>query len=81
MSYWHTITPEAATHMALNPIAGTTGNFTQIAGTTVARSTTYSFYGAYSYRVQSDADDEGMQLTLSALTNADHYVTFFVRGT
>ena len=81
MSYWNIIKPEAATNMVLNPIAGTTGNFTQIAGTTVSRSTTYSFYGAYSYRIESDADNEGMQLTLSALTNADHYVTFFVRGT
>ena len=81
MSYWNIIKPEAAKNMAKNPIAGTTGNFTQIAGTTVSRSTTYSFYGAYSYRIESDADNEGMQLTLSALTNAAHYVTLFVRGT
>jgi hypothetical protein len=81
MSYWKIIKPEAATNKVLNPIAGTTGNFTQLAGTTVSRSSTYAFYGVYSYRIESDADNEGISLTLSTLTNAAHYITLFVRGT
>ena len=51
MSDWKYIRPESTTNYCLNPSAETTGNFTAEAGTTVTRSTTYSHYGLYSYRV------------------------------
>jgi hypothetical protein len=80
MSDWKIIVPEATTNKVLNPSAETTGNYSAV-GATVTRSTTYSKYGANSYRVQSAADNQGMTLTLSALANATHYVTLLVRGT
>ena len=80
MSDWKYIRPEETTNYCLNPSAETTGNYTAEAGTTVARSTSDAFYGITSYRVQSNADDEGVELTLSALSNAVHYVTIRVSG-
>ncbi len=81
MSDWAIIVPEATTNKVLNPSAETTANFAAHAGTTVDRSTTYSFRGRYSYRVQANANGEGVDFTLSALSNAIHYATLLVRGT
>ena len=81
MSNWKVVVPEATTNKALNPSAGTTGNFAAAGGATVSRVTTYGRYGLYSYRVQSAGDNQGMTLTLSVLANAIHYVTLRVRGT
>jgi hypothetical protein len=81
MSDWKLITPEATINYVMNPSAELTGNFAAEAGTTVTRSTTYQHYGLYSYRVETNADNEGIEFTLSALTNAIHYVTMRVRGT
>lgn len=81
MSDWKVIAPEVTTNMVLNPSAETTGNFAAAGGATVTRVTTYQRYGLYSYRVQTAANNEGMTLTLSALSNAVHYVTLRVRGT
>lgn len=47
----------------------------------VTRSTAYSYRGRYSYRVQANIADTGIELTLSSLANAVHYVTMMVRGT
>jgi hypothetical protein len=81
MSDWKVITPQATTNMVLNPSGETTGNFAAEAGTTVTRVTTYQHYGLYSYRVETNANNEGVEFTLSTLTNAIHYVTVRVRGT
>jgi len=81
MSDWKIIVPEGAQNYVENPSGETTGNFTQLPGTVVARSTTYSFFGLYSYRVQCNANNEGISLTLSALPNDIAYVTMRVRGT
>ena len=81
MSDWKYIKPEATTNYVKNPSAETTGNFAAEGGTTVTRSTTYSHYGLYSYRVQCNNNNEGAEITLSALSNAIHYVTLRVRGT
>lgn len=81
MSNFKIVVGEQTQNMALNPSAETTGNFAAEAGTTVTRSTTYQKYGLYSYRVETNADNEGIEITLSALTNAIHYVTLLVRGT
>jgi hypothetical protein len=81
MSDWKVIVPVATTNMVLNPSAETTGNFAATAGATVTRVTTYQHYGLDSYRVETNANNEGIELTLSALTNAIHYVTVRVRGT
>ena len=81
MGNWQIIQPEAATNAALNPVAGTTGNFATLGGATATRSSTYAMFGLYSYRVQTSGDDEGISLTLAALDNADQYVTVRERGT
>ena len=47
----------------------------------LTRSTTYQKYGVYSWRMQTDADNEGAVFALDTLTNAAHYVTMRVRGT
>lgn len=81
MSDWKIDIPEATTNKALNPSGEITGNFAAEAGTTVTRVTTFQHYGLYSYRVETNANNEGIQFTLSALANAIHYVTVRVRGT
>ena len=79
---WDIVVPEVSINMALNPVGGDTDNIAAAAGTTVTpKSTTYSYLGPYSTRVEVNADNEGAQFTLSALTNAIHYVTVRVRGT
>lgn len=81
MSNFKIVVGEATTNYVLNPSGETTGNFAAEAGTTVTRSTTYQKYGLYSYRVETNANNEGIQFTLSALSNNIHYVTMLVRGT
>lgn len=78
---WRIIQPVGSTNYVLNPSAEGTTNYAALAGTTVTLSTTYQKYGLYSYRVETNADNEGMTLTLSALANANHFVTMRVRGT
>jgi len=80
VSDWKIIVPEATENMVLNPSGETTSNYAALGGGTVTRSTTYSKWGVYSYRVQTAADSDGMSLTLDALENASHYATAFVRG-
>lgn len=77
---WRIIQPLASTNEVLNPSAEITGNFSAVNGATVTRSTAFQKYGLYSYRVQPGASGEGMDLDLSTLTNAHHYVTVRVRG-
>jgi hypothetical protein len=79
-SPWRVAVSEATQNKTLNPSAETTGNYAALAGTTVTRATTYQHYGLYSYRVETNADDEGMTLTLATLANATHFVTLRVRG-
>lgn len=81
MGNWFVILPTAGTNMVLNPVAMGTGNYTQRAGTTVTQSTTYSYLGYKSYRVETNADAEGIDLVLAALSNAIHQVSVRVRGT
>lgn len=81
MSDWKVIAPVATTNRVLNPSFETTGNFAAEAGTTVTRVTTFQHYGLYSARVETNANNEGIEITLSALANAIHYVTVRVRGT
>jgi len=87
MSNWKVVVPHGTTNKALNPSAETTGNYAAVNNsgtTTVSRSTTYQKYGVYSYLVTvglAVAGGDGLNLTLSALINAIHYVSFFVRGT
>jgi len=75
MSDYKVIVPEGTTNFALNPSAEIAGNFAALAGTTATRETTYQHYGLYAYRVQTNANNEGITLTLSALANTIHYVT------
>jgi len=81
MSDWKLVVPEGMTNKVLNPSAETTGNYTAESGTTVTRSSSYSKYGLYSFRVQCNANNEGVRFTLGTLANAAHYVTLRVRGT
>lgn len=81
MSYFKIIVGESTINYTLNPSGETTGNFAAGGAATVTRSTTYQKYGLYSYRVQTNGDDQGIEITLSALSNAIHYVTLLMRGT
>ena len=81
MSYFKVIEAEATTNFALNPAWRLDANYAAEAGTTVSQSATYSKYGAYSLRVQCNANDEGAEITLSALANAIHRVTMRIAGT
>lgn len=74
------VIPEEDQNYILNPSAETTGNFAALAGTTVTRVTTYQKYGLYSYEVNSNADNEGISLTLLAYPNAMAYVAVRARG-
>lgn len=81
MSDWKIVVPESTLNRCLNPSAETTGNFAALAGTTVTRVTSFQNYGLNSYRVETNADNEGETFDLSALANAIHYVTVRVTGT
>lgn len=80
VSTWQLIKPAATTNYTTNPSAETTGNFAATGSATITRSTTYQKYGLYSYRVQTTATNTGLSVTLSALTNAPHWMTARIRG-
>lgn len=71
---------EATTNMVLNPSAETTGNFGAIGTATATADATYSLYGSQAYKVITAAANDGIFLTLSALTNAINYATVYTRG-
>lgn len=75
------VSPIEAQNYVLNPSAETTGNFAAVAGTTVNRMTSYQKYGIYAYEVDTNADNEGITLTLLAFASEPAYVTMRVRGT
>lgn len=74
------IVEKAATNQVLNPVAGGAANFGNIAGGTFAQSEVKVLEGQYSYLVTTAAGGDGGTLTLNALANADHYVTFWRTG-
>jgi hypothetical protein len=71
---------EATTNKVLNPSAETTGNFAARGTATVTRDTATYYVGVTSYKVVLAAANDGIDLTLSALANANHYVSFWVTG-
>ena len=78
--FWSIIVPEATTNFVLNPSAESTGNFTTVSASTVTQSTTYARFGFYSYFVDCTSTNDGISLTLSALANAIHNVTLYLRA-
>ena len=76
---WKLIKAIGSSNYVLNPSAEAAGNFATVLAATVTRSTTYQKYGLYSYRIQSTANGDGIELDLDTLANADHYVTLRVR--
>ncbi len=73
---WDVVVPEAATNMVLNPVFGATGNFTIVGGATSAVITnSVTYLGPNALLVGTATDNEGVYLTLSALSNAIYYVT------
>jgi len=77
---WDIALPEEATNMALNPSFEIVGNFAAVGGGAMTQVAEYGWVGLYGARIQTAGDDEGGSVTLSALTNAIHYVTIRVRG-
>jgi len=71
---------EATTNKILNPSAEATGNFTARGTATVTRDTGTYVIGATSYKIVLAAANDGINLTLSALANAIHYVSVWVTG-
>ena len=74
------IQPVDSSNFTLNPSGETTSNFSAVSSATVTRVTTYAKYGLYSYEVVAAVAGRGIQLTLSALTNVEHFVTVRIRG-
>lgn len=74
------VLPTEDQNYVLNPSGEIAGNFAALAGTAVTRVTTFQKYGLYSYEVDSNADDEGISLTLLAYPNEMAYVTVRARG-
>lgn len=83
MSDFKVIVPveSVVTNKVKNPSGEIAGNFAALAGTTVTRETTVQHYGLYSYRIQSNANNEGATFDLEALDNTDHWITIRVSGT
>ena len=83
--YWDIIIPTTSTNMVLNPTGagGATTSITAEAGTTVALETAagYTYLGPYSVNVITNADNEGVIYTLSALSNNAHFISLRVLGT
>jgi len=77
--------PAESINTVLNPSAESTANFSAVATATVTRSTTYSRQVTaeeqYSFRVQTAANGDGVQLTTASLPSATTYVSCWVRGT
>lgn len=78
---WEILIPEVTTNKVLNPSAEESGNNAALGTATVTLSTSRGKYGRRSYRVQPVADNDGISLTLKALSNAVHYVTMRICGT
>jgi hypothetical protein len=67
---------EAATNMVKNPSAEAAGNFAAAGAASATVSTTYVYRGGYSFLlITTAAANDGITFTLSALSNATHYVT------
>lgn len=78
---WQFVAPVATTNLVANPSAELTGNFAAVGAATVTQVSTFQKYGLQSYRVQTGANGQGINLTLgSTLTNQTYYATFRVRG-
>jgi hypothetical protein len=76
---WEAGGDPAVTNMVLNPSAEAAGNFGALGAATVTQSTTQARKGSYSFKsVNTAAANDGLTLTLSALTNAIHYVSYYV---
>lgn len=79
--YWDIVIPETCTNMVLNPVGGDTDNVTaESSGTLTSKVTTYSYLGPYCHRIVGAGDNQGMSYTLSALSNAIHYVTLRINA-
>ncbi len=68
---------EATTNMVLNPVAGAAGNIAALGAATVTLSSTtkYWIHSTSLKLVTTAAANDGVDYTLSALSNAVHYVT------
>jgi hypothetical protein len=76
MSDWKLIVPEATRNMVLNPSAEIAGNFAAIGGPVSAtRVQVNAKYGSWAYYLDANGDNQGIRITLSALSNNIHYVT------
>lgn len=70
--------PIGRKNYTLNPSGELTGNFSAQGGASVARSSSFQLYGLYSYEVSGTGSGQGINLTLLALEDFPHYVTFYV---
>lgn len=76
---WRLIKPVPGSNYVYNPSAEIVGNFSALVGAAVSRETTYQKYGLYSYFVDVAAANDGIRLTLSALTDTEHFVSLRIR--
>lgn len=79
MSFWAAILAEAGRNKTLNPSGELAGNFANHNSATVTLVTTHARYGKQCYLVTTGGTNRGVNLTLEALANAIHYVTFYAR--
>ena len=81
MSDWKIIVPVATTNMVLNSSAEIGGNFAAVGGAVVSRQSSVQWIGNFAYKVEPAGNNQGVDFTLSALSNAIHYVTMRIFGT
>lgn len=79
MGLWTGIIPEVGTNLFLNPSGELAGNFGNHNGATVTLVTTHARYGMRCFSIVTGAVNRGITLTVGALANAIHYVTFYAR--
>ena len=83
MSDWKLVQAYGCHNWVLNPSAETTGNFGNngATGIAVTRTLATSFRGNYAYQVATAAEaNSGMYMSLYPLTNAVHYLTYWIYG-
>lgn len=77
MGFYSIIVPEATTNKVLNPSAEIAANYAAYGTATISRDSSYARLGVYSYKIAMAAANDGIALTLSALANAVHTVSFY----
>lgn len=81
MGTWKVIVPEARINWVKNPIALGAANYTAYGTATITRDLSFSYFGYKNYKIVTTNTTSGINLTLQALSNNAHYITYRVHST